>query len=344
MKRKLILPILFSSLLVALGACSQSGAKEVSGKEDGYPSKPIEIVVGFGEGGGTDTMARSVQPVLQEELGTSIAVKNMPGASSALALEYVNDQAADGYTVLFQTDLVRVFPAMGMTDLTYKDFEQIGIGAMGIANFIVNKDSELQTFDDLVELLRSGKAKVAVAGIGDPWHVTLAIVNNAIGGDAEIITYESGTNAAMAAMKGEVDFAISGVNEVVDLLRAGDLRSLAVMDNKPMVVEDFGEIEPVTKYVSELEPFVPQGTWWGPAVKAGTPDEIVEKIRDAYDKAIESEEFKKFVKQKAIVLTDIADSQEYAKKDTEKISWLLYDIGAGERSPEDVGIERPEHE
>lgn len=344
MKRKWILPILMTSSLAFLGACAQSGAKEVSGKEDGYPSKPIEVVVGFSEGGGTDTMARSVQSVLQEELGTNIAVKNMPGASSALALEYVNNQEADGYTVLFQTDLVRVFPAMGMTDLTYKDFEQIGIGAMGIANFVVNKDSELETFNDLVELLKKGNAKVAVAGIGDPWHVTLEIVNNAVGGEAEIITYESGSNAAMAAMKGEVDFAVSGVNEVVDLLRSGDLRSLAVMDNKPMEVEDFGEIEPVTKYVSELEPFVPEGTWWGPAVKAGTPDEIVDKIRSAYNKAIESEEFKKFAKQKAIVLTDIEDSQDYARKDTEKISWLLYDIEVGERSPEDVGIERPANE
>lgn len=345
MKLGRILLLSISSILL-LGACSSNQSKSVP-KEDVksegiYPSQPIEIIVGFGEGGGTDTMARTLQPMLQEELGQSIAVRNMPGASSALALEYVNEQEADGYTVLFQTDLVRVFPTMGMTDLTYKDFEQIGIGAMGIANFIVNEKSDLQSFDDIVKLLKEDKAKVGVAAIGDPWHLTLEILNNVVGGDAEIITYDSGSNAAMAAMKGEVHFSISGVNEVVDLLRSGDLRSLAVMDNKAFKVDGFGSIPPVTDFVAGMEKYVPEGTWWGPAVKSGTPKEIVDQLREAYNKAINSEKFKEFAKKRAIVLTDIEDSQQYTKEISEKTSWLLWDIGVGKRSPEEVGISKPQ--
>lgn len=344
-RKLLTLFVMVAISMLVLAACSGSSDKktsEASPEKGDYPDGPIEMIVGFGEGGGTDTMARSLQPHFQEALGVNVAVRNMPGASSALALEKVNEKPADGQTILFQTDLVRVFPAMGMTDLTYKDFEQIGIGAMGIANFVVGENSELNDFSDVVELLKSGDAKVGIAGNGDPWHVTLEIVNNVVGGDAEIITYDSGANAGMAVLKGEVDFSITGVNEVVDLLRSGDARSLAVMDSEPFDVSDYGEIPPVTETISGLEAHVPEGTWWGPAVKKDTPEHIVDNLKEIYQEAIFTDEFKEFAEKNAIVLIDTDDPQEKARLDTEKISWLLYEIGAGERSPEEVGIEKPE--
>lgn len=344
MKKRYVM-VLLAMFILLLSACSddkETKAKDSEVSTDNYPEKSIEMIVGFGEGGGTDTMARMIQPHFQKALGESVAVRNMPGASSALALEHVSQAAADGHTILFQTDLVRVFPTMGMTDLTYKDFEQIGIGAMGIANFVVREDSELKDFSDLVELLQEGNAKVGVAGIGDPWHLTLEIVNEVVGGQAEIITFESGANAAMAALKGEVDFSISGVNEVVDLLRSGKARSLGVMDDKAFDVKDFGEIPSVLDTTADLEPFVPEGTWWGPAVKKGTPQEVVDLLKEVYQEALESDEFKKFTDDNAIVIVDIDDPQKYVQEVTEKTSWLLYDIGAGERSPEEVGISRPE--
>lgn len=342
--KKGYMTILLAIFVLILSACSDENeaSSKDSDSSDEYPEKAVEMIVGFGEGGGTDTMARMIQPHFQEALGESVAVRNMPGASSALALEHVNQSDADGHTILFQTDLVRVFPTMGMTDLTYKDFEQIGIGAMGIANFIVSDDSELKDFSDLVELLKTGDAKVGVAGIGDPWHLTLEIVNEVVDGNAEIITFESGANAAMAALKGEVDFSISGVNEVVDLLRSGKARSLAVMDDKSFEVKDFGEIPSVLDTISELQPYVPEGTWWGPAVKKGTPQEIVDRLKEIYIDAIESEEFKTFTEDNAIVIVNIDEPQDHVREVTEKTSWLLYDIGAGERSPEEVGIQRPE--
>src|SRR5699024_284692 len=248
----------------------------------------------------------------------------------------------DGHTILFQSDLARVFPAMGMTDLTYEDFEQIGIGAMGIANFVVAEDSELEDFNDIVEILQDGNAKVAVAGIGDPWQLTLEIVNDVVDGDAEIITYDSGSNAAMAALKGETDFAITGINEVVDLLQSGDARSLAIMDDEPFEVVDAEEVPPVTDTIEDLSPYVPEGTWWGPAVKEGTPDYIVDKLRKVYEEALSTDDFKEYAEENAIeLLEDIEDPQEYVRKTTEETSWLLYDIDVAERSPEEVGIDKP---
>ncbi|SFE55738.1 Bug family tripartite tricarboxylate transporter substrate binding protein [Alteribacillus iranensis] len=345
----LLLFILLVFVSVACGGANEEGEASTSDSgensenaAEGYPDGPIEIIVGFGEGGGTDTMARMLQPIFQEELGVNVAVRNMPGASSALALEHVAEQPADGQTILFQTDLLRVFPTMGMTDLTYKDFEQVGVGTMGIANFVVSPDSELETFDDIVSLLQEGDATIGVAGVGDPWHLTAEIVNSVVEGESEIITYESGSNAAMATLRGEVDFSISGVNEVVDLLQSGEAESLAVMDKEGFEVPDYGTIPPVTDFVEELEAYAPEGTWWGPAVKAGTPEPIVEKLREVYNKALQSEEFKKFAEEGAIVMIDVDDPQEYTKETTEITSWLLWDIGTGKRSPEEVGIQRPE--
>lgn len=280
MSKRILSFVLLLVLIISLMGCNaNSNQSKSTDEKPKYPNGPIEIIVGFSPGGGTDTMARIIQPKLQEIFDVPVVVQNMPGASSALALEYVNKKPSDGQTILFQTDLIRIFPTMGMTDLNYKNFEQVGIGAFGIANFIVSKDSQLNTFDDLVELLKSGNAKVGVAGIGDPWHLTLEIVNSVIGGKSEIITYESGKNAAMAVLRKEVDFSISGVNEVVDLLKSGDVRSLAIMDNKKFEIKGYGTIPPVTDSVPELANFVPEGTWWGPAVKADTPDYIVEALR-----------------------------------------------------------------
>lgn len=342
MGKKITSIILIFALVITLTACGAKTEQAAAVQETPkYPNGPIEIIVGFNPGGGTDTMARIIQPKLQEILGVPVAVRNMPGASSALAHEHVNKQPADGQTILFQTDCVRFFPAMGMTDLTYKDFEQIGIGAFGIANFLVEKNSKLKTFDDIVDLLKTGKAKVGVAGIGDPWHLALEIVNSVVGGKAEINIYNSGKDSAMASVRKEVDFSVSGVNEVVDLLKAGEVRSLAVMDNKPFDIKDFGAIPPVTDYVKELESFVPEGTWWGPSVKAGTPDYIVKALRDAYYQIVSADDFKEFAEKRAIVAEIIEEPQEYCKKITENTSWLLYDIGVGKRSPETVGIQRP---
>lgn len=333
--------LLFVLTLSLVGCKEKSSEPTVGGENPKYPNGPIEIVVGFGAGGGTDTMARMIQPKLQEILGVPVVVQNMPGASSALALEHVNKQPSDGQTILFQTDLVRIFPTMGMTDLNYKDFEQVGIGAFGIANFIVPTDSKLKTFNDIVELLKSGKAKVGVAGLGDPWHLTLEIVNSVVGGEAEIVIYDSGKEVAMAALRKEVDFSVSGVNEVADLLKSGDLNSLAVMDNKAFDIKGYGQIPPVTDYVPDLADFVPEGTWWGPAVKADTPDYIVEILREAYYEIVRSDEFANFASERSIVSEIIENPQDYCREITEKTSWLLYDIGVGERSPETVGIDRP---
>lgn len=337
MKKKIIIGVLVLAIAVF-----GSGFKEASAKE--YPSKNIQMIVTFGAGGGTDIVARNLQPILQKELDQTVTVTNMPGAAGAVATEYVSKAKPDGYTVLFGAETLALYPTMAQTDQTINDFRQIGALAFGAGTFVVPPDSEFSNLGEMIKYAKEnpGELKMSVSGIGDAWYVVIKLLEKYADIKVSIIPYNSGNKAAIAAMQNEVDVGACGLVEAVDFLANDQLKALAVADTEPMSVEGYGEVPAITDYLPDMAPELPAGSWWGPLVPKGTPDNVVNTLADAFREAVNSERFRTYAKNNAIKIINMygQEAQNYAKNYARRISWFLYDVGAGRRKPSEVGIER----
>ena len=140
-----------------------------------WPDRPVELVVGFAPGGGTDLTARALAVFLEKELGTTVVVQNKPGASSAIALSYVARAKPDGYTLLSANNGVLVIQAAGRETPPYDPTRQLtpimkvvdAIQFMGISS-----DLPARTVGEFIALLKQnpGKYNFSSAGIGSFGH------------------------------------------------------------------------------------------------------------------------------------------------------------------------------
>lgn len=162
------------------------------GRAGPWPEQTIEIVVGRKAGGGADSTARLLAPVLEERLGASrISVTNMPGASGAVAARFVRSLPPDGHRWLMAGGYHQGLRAMGFDDAApYRDWQYFGADT-SIMSLAVRPDSPIR---DLEDLLRRGKdepdrLRVAVDGIGGTWHLGALLVMRATGARYRIIPY-----------------------------------------------------------------------------------------------------------------------------------------------------------
>lgn len=153
-----------------LGACESS---ETSG-ESNYPSRDINGIIQWGEGGATDNVARSLAIQAEEALDASFVMQNREGATGAIATQYVYDQPADGYNVLFGAENPLIYNVLGISERDYiEDFYPVNIIGQGLAGIVVKDDSEFETLEDLVEYAQDnpGDLTLGTSGEGGLPHV-----------------------------------------------------------------------------------------------------------------------------------------------------------------------------
>src|SRR6266404_4154208 len=156
------------ALLLALGS-AMAGAQE-------YPNKPVRMVVGFPPGGGTDVVARIVQPRLSELLGQAVVIDNRPGATGTVAAGQVAKAAADGYTIMMGHVSVNAIAPSLFANLPYdvnRDFAPIALAAAVPHLVVVHPSVPVATLNELVAYLKSqpGKLTFPSAGNGSMPHL-----------------------------------------------------------------------------------------------------------------------------------------------------------------------------
>ncbi|MCR5732284.1 MAG: tripartite tricarboxylate transporter substrate binding protein [Sphaerochaetaceae bacterium] len=341
--KKYIIAILLVALTVS--TLFASGVKEGE-KKVNYPTKPITMIIPYGAGGTTDVSGRKFAAVLQKVIGQPVTVQNMPGASGSIACKYVKDAAPDGYTVLFHAESLGTQRVAGLSDLSYDDFTPI----MSVVNdpkvIVVAKDSKYNTLEDLLADMKKnpGKVKMSYTGPGGSGHVQ-GIIMEKLGYVPALTAYKSGSDCFLAVLSGEVDFTNSNFATVVGYIASGDLKLLAVSSDRHLDkypdVPTFEEVDPAAApYMKNA--FTPLNF-----LVANTVDSaIVDVLRDAAKKVVESDEWKSFVADNCLEpLYEKYKTPEEIKKFysewTSLVSWLLYDAGAVKNSPSDFGIARP---
>lgn len=208
---------------------SAAGAWQIP---EGYPDQPIEFVVQYAPGGGSDNFARMITSVLAQE-GLSDAtfnVVNREGGSGSVGQAYVAGKEGDNYTLMTMTSALVTGPVVLDLEHNYEDFTPIARLAADQLLIVVPADSEYQTIEDLLEAAKAAPDEVSWGGtgLGGEDSLLLGQIEQTSGANLNYISFESGGEVQVALLGGHIDVASSNPNEIIGQLEAGELRPLAV--------------------------------------------------------------------------------------------------------------------
>jgi len=276
---KILLPLMLAALSTALMAA------------DPWPNRPIKFVVGFGPGGANDLVARAVAEGVSKQLGQPVIVENKPGAGSVVGGDYVAKSAPDGYTFYAGAAGGIVTIPMLRSNMPYKQEDLVPVGMMAVSPsiIVVNADSPIQNFKDLL-----AKAQVkpgvtfATAGTGSTPHFVAEMLKlYAGGGIYEIIPYKSGSEGMFAVVSKQVDATSEASVVVLPQIEGGKLRPLASTWNKR--ITRLPNV-PTTKELGYPNLFI--GHWSGIFAPKGTPPEVIAKMNSAIQAALDTNALK----------------------------------------------------
>lgn len=341
MKKIIILLIIISVVGTSIIGCSPANNNKKP-TQDEYPSKAINLVVPWSVGGITDRVARVFAPILEKHLGQPVTIVNKDGASGAIGTEYVYDQKNDGYTILFSAETPSLFKVMGISNLGFEDFDYLKMLIQDLKLVVVPKDSKYETFEQLISDIKAnpGKVKMSYSGPGASGHLQGLLLKE-LGLDISMTPYGGGNPAMIATISGEVDFTFGNYGTIKDYLEVGDLRALATFTEEQSEV--LKDVPPMTDGLPEADKYLPLYFPNLLLIKSDTPEEIKSVLIEAIEKAVQDPKWEEFIEAQSYTRLDDLNEEEiadYWNKYTSITSWLLYDAGAVEKSPEEFGIER----
>lgn len=240
------------------------------------PDRPINLIVPWGAGGSTDQIARVTAPILGEALGVDVVVVNQPGASGAIGTQEVLNAERDGYTWTANAIANNAtYSVTGLLEGTDIDDWHIYLSVANVPVVSVPADSEFTDFGQLLEAFKTRGAEVTVATAGITSSGGTAI--GALSGAADnfefnMVTYDGGGPAAIATASGEAMVTTQLAVEQTELIRGGRLKALAVLSDKPLVLDGVDPIPPITDWLPDME-LAPD--YFGIFVPAGVPDEVI---------------------------------------------------------------------
>ncbi len=308
-----------------------------------FPERELLGVVMWGAGGATDTVARAVNPAAEAALGKPIVVLNKSGGVGAISMAFVNAAPADGYTLLYGAENPQLHGVMGVADLDYSAFHPVNILGRGVAVVTVPADSPFETIEDLLAAIAADPGAVAMGstGPGGLPSTVAALIANATAFDVTAIPFDGEGPGLTAMLGGEVDFMPTGISAAAELIRAGRVRALAVVDTGE--VDILPGAPPITDALPEIARYLPWGPFYGVFVRRDTPEEVTATLVAAYAEAAQSPEFVELMQNRGNVVMNIsgAEADAFLAKWQQVTAWVLQDTGAAKVSPEELGIPRP---
>jgi tripartite-type tricarboxylate transporter receptor subunit TctC len=261
---------LAASLVAATAAVAQST----------YPDKTITMIVPFPPGGVADTVARPIAEALTRELRQPVVVENRAGAGGALGIGVAARAPADGYTVLLSLSSISILPEADKLlerkpAYQLSQFKPIARFTADPTVLVVRADAPWKTLADFIADARAkpGAYNYGSSGNYGTMHVPMEMLKNAAGFRMTHIPYTGAGPAVVALLGGQVDAVASGPSTVVQQIKGGRLRALAHWGDQPLVaLPDVPSLEQAGYKVKFAQ-------WSGLFVPAGTPDDIVRKLR-----------------------------------------------------------------
>jgi len=261
-------------LHLAAGAAALPAVSRIA-RAQTYPTRQVRCIVGYPAGGGTDIFVRLVGQPLSDRLGQPFIIENRPGATSNIATEAVVRAAADGYT-LIGTDAAAAINATLFDNLNFNFVRDIAIvGMTGGPNVIVVHPSvPARTVPEFIAYAKANPGKISMgsAGTGNSGHLAGELFKAMTNIDMTHVPYRGAAPAITDLLGGQVQVLFNGVAAVIEHIRAGRLRALAVTSK--VRVEVLSEVPTVNDFVPGYEAV----QWYAMGLRKSTPAEIVERL------------------------------------------------------------------
>ena len=274
---------MFERIRTRIAACAAIALPLVLGlaapgaHAQGYPAKPIRIVVPYPPGGFNDTLGRTLAAKFTEAWGQPVVVDNKPGGNTLIGTDFVAKAAPDGYTLLVVAFPFSVVPSLikQMPYDTTRDFAPVILAATSPNLLVVHPSLPVRSVAELVALAKAkpGSLSYASTGNGSSNHISMELFKSLAGVDIVHIPYKGSGPAVSDLLGGQVQLMFDNTPNVLPQVKAGKLRALASSGtSRSALTPDIPTVAEAGVAGYELT------VWFGLVAPAGTPREVVNKL------------------------------------------------------------------
>jgi len=306
------------------------------------PNKPINLIVPWAAGGSTDQVSRIAAAEIEKVLGQKIVVVNQPGAAGSIGTKNAWEAPRDGYTwTAGAAQDLGAYQSLGMLNASIKDWH-LFLHVANIPVISVNPGTPYQNARQLMDAMKTkSDLKVATAGVTSGGHNAMEAIAQAAGVKYRHVTYDGGNPAVVSTVSGETDITTQLAVEQAEMIRGKRLRPLATVSDKPLEIEGFGTIEPISK---TLPGFKSAANYFGIFIPKGVPAEVVATVEKIWaDQIMQNEAIKKYAVNRGAFFGPSSGeaAQANAFPAVQANAWLLHSGGKTKVAPDRVGIPKP---
>ena len=309
-----------------------------------FPSRPINVSVHSGAGGGSDVWARKVSALMEQELGVKMIVTNREGGNGGVAANYVWNQPHDGYNIIGGSETAMTYVVNGAFDKNALAWDWlISGGSPGV--IIVLNSSPFRTFQDLVSAAKANPdtIKVGNAGIGKTWHLKVDMINKYADIPFKHSPYNGSGPAIIALLSKEVDAVSCAAGEAAQYIESGECRPLVMTEKEAFTFKTAGKIPAVTDTFPQLAKYLPMNQFLCLTYPHDIPQEAKTVLENAFKKIMGTQDMKSFIDEQLSVTYDLVGepARDMAAAMERNFSWFTFDLGIAKVDPTAFGISRP---
>jgi len=254
-----------------------------------FPERDITLIVPWAPGGGTDTVARTLVKNAKKHIGVNVNVVNRTGGTGAIGMQAAAQARPDGYTLGLVTLHLSSYRLMGVSQLSYRDFEPLMLINRSPAAFVVRTDSQFKDMKTLVDYAKANPGVVTVAnsGAGATPHLTTMQLAKQQGLKFTMVPFDGAAPARTALLGGHVTLLATGADEVLQFYKTKQMRFLSIMNEQRHPA--FPDAPTLAESGYGLDGLILD--WRGVAAPKGTPVEIQNALKSGFKKMAEDPEF-----------------------------------------------------
>ncbi|MGB3934557.1 MAG: tripartite tricarboxylate transporter substrate binding protein [Burkholderiales bacterium] len=294
-----------------------------------YPQRPIQLIVPWGAGGGTDATARIIASLMEKDLKQPINVVNRTGGSGVVGHDAIAKAAPDGYTLGLITVEITMMHHVGLTALKHTDYAPIGLVNADPAGIHVRIDSPYKSTKDLIAAIKAspGKLKASGTGQGGIWHLAIAGLLKDQGIDPGALPWVPSNGAAPGLqdlVAGGVEVVPCSIPEARAMIDAGKVRALSIMDANPPTL--YPNVPTLQK---EIGSKWTMAAWRVIAAPKGIPADVQNTLGGALKKVYDSKEYKDFMASRGfgVVWADAEGTGKFMAKSDADMGATLKAVG-----------------
>ncbi len=292
----------------------------------GYPAKPVRIIVPFPPGGATDLIARIVQPKYQEFLGQTLLIENKGGAGGSIGAAEAAASAPDGYTLLivFDTHAINHFLYKQAPD-PFKTLEHLMLMLTSPSSLVAASGFPPANLKDLVAKAKAepGKVSYATAGAGSSNHLGALLLEQAAGIKMLHIPYRGGGPMVQALLGSQVDVAFISTPLILPQIQGGKVKALAVGGRQRITQL------PDVPTLSETYPGFEQVSWFGLMAPVGLPREVAARVHRDMARTLQVPEVKDRLAERGFEVRASSPEEflKFVRAESDRLGKLIHEQG-----------------